>query len=222
MNKQEAEQVVKKLLEDAKLHYQYQALRAEQELAVVAKNAKAWLESGAYRRRDADIVRMTSRWRFSVITGRRSNKMWQRCPRPPISSFPIGMNTLARPVQTPAGKPWSFRIWEFLLGDTRNAPMAFVLAGSIWFTALPQPSEQVKDQPTSTIYVVAYDVSLRRPGCVLLQAAMGGTYKSAALFSKLFDPDQLSLAPTEEMKAYRTTETQLEMVAEMTKKQRAD
>lgn len=53
---------------------------------------------------------------------------------------------------------------------------------------------------------LAYDLKLNRPGCVLIQAAMGGTVD----VSRHFDSKDWLLYPTPDMKVYRITEAQLE------------
>ena len=54
--------------------------------------------------------------------------------------------------------------------------------------------------PEALIYPLAlvYDADLRRPGCVLIQAAMGGSTSAAQLFSTA----SWLLAPTPGMKVY--------------------
>ncbi len=64
-------------------------------------------------------------------------------------------------------------------------------------------------------YLLAYDVTLRRPGCVLLQGAMGGTVPQEK-FLTLFKTESWLLAPTKDMKLYPTTPEQLEVVAKKT------
>ena len=71
--------------------------------------------------------------------------------------------------------------------------------------------EQV-ERPT---YTLVYDVKLRRPGCVLLQVAMGGTVPSL-LFQELFPTESWLLGPTDDMQAYSTTEEQLYIVSAKT------
>jgi hypothetical protein len=63
-------------------------------------------------------------------------------------------------------------------------------------------------------YVIAYDVERMQPGCVLLQALMGGTVPS---FSALFDPSTWLLAPTPAMRPYEVDEAQLERLASLSK-----
>ncbi len=54
------------------------------------------------------------------------------------------------------------------------------------------------------------DVELRRPGCALLQAAMGGDPGIA----NLFDADKWLIAPTPAMKCYSISDEQLEQFRE--------
>lgn len=53
--------------------------------------------------------------------------------------------------------------------------------------------------------LVAYDVVLDRPGCVLVAAAMGADTEVC----HLFPTDSWLLAPTPDMRVYPTTEAQL-------------
>lgn len=69
-------------------------------------------------------------------------------------------------------------------------------------------------------YALVYDCKLRRPGCVLLQVAMGGTVPSE-LFHRLFSNETWLLAPTDNMKLYRATEAELKIVAQNTKARKA-
>lgn len=59
---------------------------------------------------------------------------------------------------------------------------------------------------------IAYDTVLKRPGCVLLQAVMGGTVDVA----KLFPAGQWVIEPTPNLKVYEVTEEQLQMLVEIT------
>ena len=52
---------------------------------------------------------------------------------------------------------------------------------------------------------IAYDCELMRPGCVLLQAALGGDVAAA----NLFPAETWLLAPTEGLKLYPVTRKQL-------------
>lgn len=59
-----------------------------------------------------------------------------------------------------------------------------------------------------------YDTDLRRPGCPLLQAAMGGT--TGRQYSQIFfEPDKWLLAPTPGMKLLEATYEQWQMVASL-------
>jgi hypothetical protein len=62
--------------------------------------------------------------------------------------------------------------------------------------------------------VIVFDVKKMQPGCVLLQAAMGG---DTALFNKYFGgrSDLWLVAPTPDMKRYQTTEEELEKLVSM-------
>lgn len=63
-------------------------------------------------------------------------------------------------------------------------------------------------------YRIAYDTQRMQPGCVLIQAAMGGTVPN---FSSLFDASTWLLAPTDDMKLFEVDEIQLEGLASMSK-----
>jgi len=52
---------------------------------------------------------------------------------------------------------------------------------------------------------LAFDCTTKRPGCVLLQAALGGSSEAAALFST----DLWLLAPTPEFKVYPVRDAQM-------------
>ncbi len=52
---------------------------------------------------------------------------------------------------------------------------------------------------------IAFDIELMRPGCALIQAAMGGTQGIA----NHFDADKWLIAPTTSMKLYEVNEYQL-------------
>lgn len=62
--------------------------------------------------------------------------------------------------------------------------------------------------------IVVFSVEKRRPGCVLLQAVMGGTVPSMQ-FQTLFPNETWLLSPTDDMKAYSVTENQLEQLSAM-------
>lgn len=55
---------------------------------------------------------------------------------------------------------------------------------------------------------LAYDMRLRRPGCVLLQAAMGGDSHLA----QRFPVESWLLAPTPDLKVFSVTEEQLQIL----------
>lgn len=59
---------------------------------------------------------------------------------------------------------------------------------------------------------IAYDGMLRRPGCVLLQAAMGGDVAAA----ELFPVETWLLAPTPDMAVYTVTREQLTKLVTIT------
>lgn len=67
-----------------------------------------------------------------------------------------------------------------------------------------------------TTYAIAYDVKLRQPGCVLLQAVLGGTVPSE-LFHQLFDNSTWLFGPTDDLKLYRATEADLRVIAAKTR-----
>ena len=59
--------------------------------------------------------------------------------------------------------------------------------------------------------LLAYDAVLRRPGCVLIQAGYGGD----SLIANRFPPESWLLAPTENMRLYRVTESEIIRLVEM-------
>lgn len=63
-------------------------------------------------------------------------------------------------------------------------------------------------------YVIAYDIERMQPGCVLVQAGLGGTVPN---FSALFDSSTWLLAPTPAMRLYEVDENQLERLALLSK-----
>jgi len=63
---------------------------------------------------------------------------------------------------------------------------------------------------------IVFDTELKRPGCVLLQAAMGGTI-GVSEFQLMFPSETWLLAPTKNMGVFKVTEDQLEVLAEMAK-----
>lgn len=61
---------------------------------------------------------------------------------------------------------------------------------------------------------IAYDTALKRPGCVLIQAVLGGIDGWA--FTSRFPVETWLLAPTPDMHVYAVTEAQLDRLAEIT------
>lgn len=61
---------------------------------------------------------------------------------------------------------------------------------------------------------IAFDTKLRRPGCVLIQAAFG----CAPLVAHRFPLDSWLLAPTPDMRVFAATEPQMEKLIKMTEK----
>jgi hypothetical protein len=59
---------------------------------------------------------------------------------------------------------------------------------------------------------IAYDPSLKRPGCVLLQGALGGNIPD---FPLLFPPDTWLLAPTPGMALYPVSPQQLDYLVQL-------
>lgn len=62
---------------------------------------------------------------------------------------------------------------------------------------------------------IAYDTELKRPGCVLIQAAMGGDPKVA----HEFPTSSWLTAPTKDMKVYPVNEKQLAYLVQLAKEQ---
>jgi hypothetical protein len=60
--------------------------------------------------------------------------------------------------------------------------------------------------------LIAYDAKLMRPGCVLIQAAMGGD----PALTRRFDSDTWLVDMTPDMKRYRVTPAQAERLIELT------
>ncbi len=56
--------------------------------------------------------------------------------------------------------------------------------------------------PEETLYPLLYDVKLKRPGCVLLQAVAGG---DRALLDSLFSSEDWLITPTDDMMLMRGT-----------------
>jgi hypothetical protein len=65
------------------------------------------------------------------------------------------------------------------------------------------------------VQIVVYDPVLKRPGCALLQAVMGGTVSAT-----LFPSESWLLAPTDDMKAYVVTDEELEILVTIANKTR--
>lgn len=63
--------------------------------------------------------------------------------------------------------------------------------------------------------VIAYNIKRMRPGCVLLQASMGGTVPSNT-FEMLFPVETWQLAPDDDLKLYEVSEQQLDILSTMT------
>lgn len=61
---------------------------------------------------------------------------------------------------------------------------------------------------------IAFDVRLRRPGCVLVQAVMGGSVPGP-LFQRLFQHETWLVSPTDGMKTYPVTDDQLGQLSRM-------
>lgn len=59
---------------------------------------------------------------------------------------------------------------------------------------------------------IAYDAVLKQPGCVLIQAVMGGNIPN---FAALFPGESWLLSPTPDMKLYEVTEDQLKILVRM-------
>ena len=64
---------------------------------------------------------------------------------------------------------------------------------------------------------IAYDFDLRRPGCVILQAAMGGSTEAA----NRFPSETWLVAPTKGLKLYPVTPKQLDKLVEMSENKSA-
>ncbi len=61
---------------------------------------------------------------------------------------------------------------------------------------------------------IAFDVRLRRPGCVLVQAALGASVPGT-LFQRHFPHETWLTAPTDDMQVYPVTEEQLAKLSVM-------
>lgn len=62
---------------------------------------------------------------------------------------------------------------------------------------------------------IAYDTTLKRPGCVILQAAMGGD----AELAHRFPTASWLVAPTPDMKVREITEEQVKILVAMAEKE---
>lgn len=60
--------------------------------------------------------------------------------------------------------------------------------------------------------IIAYDLKLKRPGCVLLQTVYGGTVSN---FNKRFKVEDWLVFPTPDLKVYEITDEQLEQFTEL-------
>ena len=65
------------------------------------------------------------------------------------------------------------------------------------------------------IFVLVYDIERRRPGCALIQVALGGTVPSD-VFHMLFPAETWLTGLTDGMKGYTSTRADLERVSEIT------
>jgi hypothetical protein len=59
---------------------------------------------------------------------------------------------------------------------------------------------------------IAYDCELKRPGCVILQAAMGGSSVAA----RMFPAESWLVSPTDNLHVYPVTRGQLKALVKMT------
>jgi hypothetical protein len=64
---------------------------------------------------------------------------------------------------------------------------------------------------------IVYDLKLKRPACVLLQATMGGTVPD---FSMRFPSEDWLLAPTKNMATYNIPDSQLEQLEKFHKRKK--
>jgi len=60
---------------------------------------------------------------------------------------------------------------------------------------------------------IAYDTKLMRPGCAIIQSALGGS----PVVKKVFPTDTWLEAPTPDMHLYEVNEEQLEQLIKMTR-----
>ncbi len=61
---------------------------------------------------------------------------------------------------------------------------------------------------------IAFDVRLRRPGCVLIQAVLGASVPGP-LFQRLFPHETWLVSPTDDMRVYPVTDDQLAQLSRM-------
>jgi hypothetical protein len=64
-------------------------------------------------------------------------------------------------------------------------------------------------------FVLVYDIERKRPGCALIQVALGGTVPSE-VFHMLFPAETWLTSLTDGMKGYTSTRADLERVSEIT------
>jgi hypothetical protein len=65
------------------------------------------------------------------------------------------------------------------------------------------------------MYTIAFSVSKRRPGCILLQVAFGADLSPR--FHTMFPSETWLVAPTDDMALYPVTEEQLVKLSDMAK-----
>ena len=80
-------------------------------------------------------------------------------------------------------------------------------------TALQSHEKPSSGKPLDTKIRMAYDFDLKRPGCVLMQAVMGGDSNAV---SRLFDCKGWLLAPTPGMRLVLGTEEEWKQASEIT------
>lgn len=73
----------------------------------------------------------------------------------------------------------------------------------------------MNNEPKGEI-LLAYDMKLKRPGCVLLQATLGGSSQAA----QIFNHHDWLLSPTPDLKLYSLPVNRLKEVVEITKANR--
>lgn len=69
----------------------------------------------------------------------------------------------------------------------------------------------------SLTVTIAFSTEQRRPGCVIVQAAMGATIANTEL-ERWFPAETWLLAPTDDMQVYQVTFDQMKQLAEMAKR----